>query len=787
MSDYDKALTPGMVLLEEHRKTLYGSRLVDETINEIGFISSSNSDSYLEPIKDLSGKNIRGYRARYNEEVIRKNKYPSKEECTPKYRPSKDLGNAFFYPHLSSIKSWVEISKDLSVPIYITEGVKKAALLAQQGYAAVGILGVWNWKESKKIKNDDGVEEETSEPISDFKDIVWKKRKVYIVFDSDKYKNINVLFAEARLKEYLVELGADVGIMNLAYDPEAKGIDDFFVKQGENAQEMFNELVSKATPVSLGQIKIAFMEKRKDEIPHCLAEYIKEDKKIIYTYSGFYRFDQGYYKKIESEDFLKQVAVELIKSVDLVPKTYFLNETVKLLATYSLVEDKDFNPGNLHNVKNGILKINLEELSIDFIKHSSDHFLNYTADVEYDQEFDTSLATGFLGSIIPDENQRIIALEAIGFAIFPDLRNKLDYTKVNLEYGEGSNGKSIFTGFRERLIGPEVCASLPIDDLIKKDNRFAASSLYKKRANFSTENESSFIRESSVLKQISSGKSGDKVSVEFKHRQAFFANVNPVLFFSINKPPVLPASRTFALERRIQVINFPNRFTEMPKDGELKANPLLGNHEYTKPIVNGLLILVLDAVMAMLKRGAIWQVGVDEALRDAILKGSHKEQFFEENISFDPDGEIASDDLHHAYILYCVEEGIAQEHQNKSGTVKTIWLDENTDKACKTPHALSKWVNQRFKGQCSSTFLKNTKGNRVRGFTGIKLKNKNVEDELCNRASSNNAELSQNNQLHTCTDESEQLPIINKELIEPLKDIKMADVLKKELEKNAVK
>lgn len=786
MSDYDKALTPGSALLKEHRDILYKSGLNDVTIDEVGFISSLNGDSYLEPIKDLNGKNIRGYRARYNEEVIEKNKYSSKENCTPKYRPSENLGNAFFYPHLSNL-NWEKIAKNKTVPIFITEGAKKAALLAQYGYSSIGLFGVWNWKTKKKIKNKEGQEEETSVPIDDFNDIDWKGRIVYILFDSDKYKNINVQLAEVGLWEFLKELGATVKVINLPFDLEAKGIDDFFVKHGMNANQMFEELISRATPVSLGIINNCFKEKRKEEIPHYLAEYIRCDRKLINTHLGFHLYSSGYYKKTESEDSLKFIAAELLKYADVIPKPHFLAETVKLLSTYCLVQEQDFNPGNLHNVKNGILKLDLDAGSIDFINHSSSDYLNYIADVSHLPDLDTKLAVDFLEKVIPDKNQRIIALEAIGFAIFPDLRKRFEFTKFTLEYGDGSNGKSIYTDFRERIIGQSICSSLSLDALTRKDNRFAASSLYKKRANFSTENESSFIRDSSVLKQITSGKSGDKMSVEFKHKQAFFASVNPILFFAINKPPVLPANRTFALERRMQVINFSNRFSANPKDGELLADSRLDNYEYTKDIVNGILNLTLDAIKNMLQRGYIWQDGVSETLKEAVLKGSHKEQFFEEDIDFSPDSEVASDDLHNAYVNYCLQEGIAQEYQNKGGAIKIVWNDENNDKACRTSHALSKWINQRFKGQVSGVFLKNTRGNRVRGFKGLKLKNKDVENEVCNRVSSNNEELSQNKNLHTCTDESKQLLITNREALKSFGKIQMTDILKKELEDDTAK
>jgi phage/plasmid-associated DNA primase len=786
VSNYDDALIPSSRLLPKHRDILYKSGLEDVTIDAIGFISSLNGDSYLEPVKDIGNKITKGYRARYNEEAIKENKYSSKEGSTPKYRPSKELKNTFYYPHLSSL-NWEKIAKDKTVPIFITEGCKKAALLAQFGYAGLGIFGVYNWLIKEILKDKDGIESEKSKPIEDFNDLVWKGRIVYIVFDSDKYKNIKVLLAEEKLSSHLKDLGADVRIINLPYDLDAKGVDDFFVKHGVNAKQMFEDLISRSTSVSLGSINRCLKEKRKEEIPHYLAEYIRCDRKLINTNLGFHIYSSGYYKKTESEDSLKFIAAELLKYAEVVPKPYFLTETVKLLSTYCFVQEQDFNPGDLHNVSNGTLKLDLEAESIDFINHSSSDHLNYIADVKYIPDLDTKPALDFMEKVIPDENQRIIALEALGFAIFPDLRKRFEFTKFTLEYGDGSNGKSIYTDFRERIIGQNICSSLSLDALTKKDNRFAASSLYKKRANFSTENESAFIRDSSVLKQITSGKAGDKMSVEFKHKQAFFASVSPILFFAINKPPVLSANRTFAIERRMQVINFSNRFSINPKNGELLADPRLDNYEYTKDIVIGILNLTLEAIKNMLQRGKIWQNGVNETLKEAVLKGSHKEQFFEEDIESSPDSELASEDLHSAYVNYCLQEGIAQEHQNKSGTIKIIWNDENTDRACKTPHVLSKWIHQRFKGQVTSVFLKNSRGSRVRGFKGLKLKNKDVENEVCSRAALNNAELSQNNQLHTCTAESEQLSIINTEALKSFAKIKMTDVLKKELEDDAAK
>lgn len=778
-TEYEKALTPSDELSEKHQQELLKSGLSLETINELGVQSSLNNDAINFPVWDTRKKKIRGYRARYNNEVIKANKYPSKEGKTPKYRPSEGLGNVFFFPHIGDI-NWSEIAQDVNVPIFKTEGEKKAAKLTQEGYPTIGLFGVNNWckKEIKEGFDKKGkiVAKVVPILIPCFDDITWKKRTVYIVYDSDKYKNLRVLVAEAELWKCLKDLRADVKIINLPFDKEAKGIDDFFVKHKELANERFKDLINKATPVPIGYINICLKEEITGDIPHYMAEYIRYDNRVINTNLGFHMYHEGYYKKIDNEEYLKKIAKELLEYAGIIPKSYFLNEPIKLLSAYSLINDKDFNPGNKHNIENGALTIDLNTGDVIFEKHSPHNYFSYKAEAQFIPNIDTSPAENFLKQIIPDKNQRIISLEAIGMSIFPDIRKVLEFTRFILEFGEGSNGKSIYTNFRRRVIGNEVCSSVSIDQIIGKENRFVASTMYKKKANFSTENESSYIKESAILKQISSGKPGDELMVEFKHRQAFPAIINPILHFAINKPPSLPASRTVALERRIAIINFPNKFSKNPKDGELSADNRLENSEFTKPIVDGLLILTLKAIKEMIQRGHPWQEGILSTLKEAILKGSHKDLFFEECVEVDPETEISSKELHGAYTEFCLGEGIAEEYQTQRGT-SLHWCDEKYDKACKKPPALSKWVKQRYKKDVKDIYVYDENNKRVRGFKGLKLKKKNVENELFNCAIQNNSELSQIKPLNSCTDKTEH------SLEKNLKP----EFIKKVKEKNAAK
>lgn len=763
MNDYEKAFAPSKELNDNHLEDLLKSGLNAQTINESGVKSSLNGDSLVFPIWDINKKNIKGTRARYNKEVILANKYPSKDKNeTPKYRPSNGLGNVLFFPHLAGVNC-SDIAKDISIPIFITEGEKKALKLTQEGYFCLGLFGVNNWHTTtkEKVKDKKGQEQEIemSVPLPCFDEIVWKGRKVYIVYDSDKYKNGKVLKAETKLFSYLKrELNADVKIINLPYDENAKGVDDFFVKHSTSGKKRFDELIEMATSVSLGYLTLCDLNKETVKyVPNYLAEFLYKNKLIINTNTGLFIYRNGFYKHLEKDQSIRKNAVELLKYADIVPTAHTLNETIKMLETHSFTPDEIVNPSNMHNVLNGTLEIDYLSGEVKLLEHTSKHNFTYIADVEFIPDCNTMAAEDFLNRVIPDKNQQVITLETLAFGVFPGLRQHLEFAKVMLLQGEGSNGKTIFINFCKRVIGSDACSSTSLDQLLNKNNRFMPITLYKKRANFSTENDSVLIRENSVLKAITSGKPGDELTIEQKHKPAFPALVNPILMMALNKEIALPANRTFALERRIQIATFSNKFSKNPKDGELQADNNLENYEYTKPIVNGLLNLVLRAIKEMIKRDSIWQEGVTDSLQKAILRGSHKERFIHEYIALDPEAQETSEDIHAVYVKYCLEEGHAQEHQNKNGSLRVIWLTEKYDDACRTPATLSKYLKARFKKQVEDTFISPSNGRRIRGFKGIRLVQKNVDNEPFSCANSKPNQINEKSDgvLNSCTDKLE--------------------------------
>jgi hypothetical protein len=116
--------------------------------------------------------------------------------------------------------------KDKSIPLYITEGEKKALKAAQEGLSCIGLGGLWNWSNGGEAKD----------LIPDVHQIELGGRKVYIVPDNDWLKPgrrgepKNLKQAVQLLGDRLIDRGAHVHIVQLPDGPEKVGLDDYLLQ-----------------------------------------------------------------------------------------------------------------------------------------------------------------------------------------------------------------------------------------------------------------------------------------------------------------------------------------------------------------------------------------------------------------------------------------------------------------------------------------------------------------------------------------------------------------------------
>lgn len=129
--------------------------------------------------------------------------------------------------YLPPLVEWLKIITNHEVPVWFTEGEKKAACACKHGVACIGLGGVWSWK-SAKARNP---------LIPDLAQFNWEGRRVILCFDTDPHVKPEVEGALSALASMLSLKGADVERLQLPLlAPGSKtGLDDFIVAKGIDA------------------------------------------------------------------------------------------------------------------------------------------------------------------------------------------------------------------------------------------------------------------------------------------------------------------------------------------------------------------------------------------------------------------------------------------------------------------------------------------------------------------------------------------------------------------------
>ena len=190
--------------LSPHHKAMLGeeSGISPEVIAERGYFTATtkaelkqlgfsdaqrNVPALVIPIWGIKGE-IVSYQLRPDTPRI-KNGKPLKYEFPAGTTMSLDI-----HPRIR------EMLDDPNIPLFITEGSKKADSAISQGLCCIALLGVWNWRGT----NEHG----GKTALPDWESIALNGRRCYIVFDSDVMTNPAVYQALVRLKEFLERRGS---------------------------------------------------------------------------------------------------------------------------------------------------------------------------------------------------------------------------------------------------------------------------------------------------------------------------------------------------------------------------------------------------------------------------------------------------------------------------------------------------------------------------------------------------------------------------------------------------
>lgn len=209
-----------MTLLAPHEAKLKACGLSSETWNRALLHSGSAAE-----VRELLGYGVQGgglvipYSDAYSRVRI-DNPGPDGK----RYRSPAGQGSHLYVPPILA----VDVLGDPSIALHVTEGEFKALKATQEGIPTLAIAGVWAWKQ--KIHG-------RTFSIPDLDRVMWKGRKVVVVFDSDLSDKPTVAWAEHALIVELRGRGADLYLLRLPDGPKGAkvGLDDFLVAEGVKA------------------------------------------------------------------------------------------------------------------------------------------------------------------------------------------------------------------------------------------------------------------------------------------------------------------------------------------------------------------------------------------------------------------------------------------------------------------------------------------------------------------------------------------------------------------------
>jgi putative DNA primase/helicase len=215
---------------------------------------------YVQPVNNF----VRDYRLRRDNPDLEQHNDGTIHEKAKYLAPPGRASMLYFVPG-----TLVELLKDVSLDIVITEGEKKTLALyrlskykvEEPKFLSVGIPGVWNWRGIiGKTDGPNGERLDVKGPIADLDLISWTGRKVFILFDSNVKTNSSVRRARSELTRELTRRGAKVFFIKIPeeystnnYTKSINGVDDLLAVAGpEYVLSLFRRPEQAEVKVPLG-------------------------------------------------------------------------------------------------------------------------------------------------------------------------------------------------------------------------------------------------------------------------------------------------------------------------------------------------------------------------------------------------------------------------------------------------------------------------------------------------------------------------------------------------------
>lgn len=182
-----------------------------------------------------------------------------------------------------------------AIPLWITEGVKKADCGAARGLCIVALPGVWSWRGKNQYGG--------KVAVGDWNDIALDTRQVILAFDGDVARKPEVHDALSAITAYVRGKGATVTYLHLPDTDDKTGLDDYLV-----AGHTIDDLWALVKPVPPPVQVIAAIPP--EETPQPPAPIIHEPMTLEDAHAVFHKWLGEDYDVDAMDAMLATVAVE---------------------------------------------------------------------------------------------------------------------------------------------------------------------------------------------------------------------------------------------------------------------------------------------------------------------------------------------------------------------------------------------------------------------------------------------------------------------------------------------
>ncbi|MBD2596527.1 DUF3854 domain-containing protein [Nostoc spongiaeforme FACHB-130] len=557
-------------------------------------------------------------------------KFP-KSDKPAKYISSKAQHDAICL-NTGNPRYWSDIIQDKSIPVFITEGCKKAGAGLTNGYPTLALCGV-------DMGLDDG------KLVSHLALFAKPGRSFYLCFDADIVRKNSVRQALLRLSKVLCDCQCTVRVV-MWDESRGKGMDDFIVANGKAA---FDIEIAKAQGIEEWKKQFKHEENheqpKKTKLPEqsVMAEIlalqlnnIKFDCKI----NQWIQYQNGYWRIISSKKVILKKIIQKIKEI--YPNQGFgagyLEGVMQLLISELLLEDDVDSDKHLLPFKNGVLDLKTNKL----IPHSPNHYFRNIIDREHDPNAtDWSKIEEWMDFIFennPSQKRLLICWYA---AV---LRGMWKIHRFALIIGLGGTGKSTAMKLAIALVGNLFSQCSNLTSL--NNNQFQTANIYDKRL-VCINDADKYHGKLEIFKNITGG---DEITIENKFEKAFSAIYKGMVMITANN--FVFSAHDSGLDRRMILFKFERQLTNIDTNFLAKLTAQISG--FTNYLLSIPESEISDTLLYKVDESGTRKQNAIEAL----LQTNSVADWLNYNYVYDPENQapigIDKDNINQLYGDYCI-------------------------------------------------------------------------------------------------------------------------------------